>query len=227
MTFLYDGKLNELDLQMAYRIEQNPIIITQNNIYDAAHLLDVSASKLTKYCQKINLSGFKECKYKVTQAVEQQKIIDPKIDIDIRNVIDDEYQYIISLVPQLFAECQKILIISSSDNSALAYCIARKLRAMIHKDVVTYTFEQNYNFEYIESSVLVLVIDESDLISKTNNEWYRQGQNYIHITNFPLVRQPGYYPLPVGNSRSTIPFDVKVLLISNWFKTTSIKKKTM
>ncbi len=218
MVFLYEGKLNELDLRIAYLIEQDPTIVSENNIYDAADLLEVSASKLTKYCQKIGLTGFKECKYKITEAIEQQKLINPQIDLDITKFIDSEYQYVLSLIPNLVAQCQKVLVITSSNNTDLGYYISRKLRAMIHKDVVNYSFEQNYQFEYIATNVLVLLIDENEYIANNDSSWYRQGQNYIHVTNQPIAPQQGYYPLAVGNSKSTMPFDVKVLLISNLFK---------
>lgn len=219
MTFLYEGKLNELDTSIAQMIDSNPKIITDNNIFEASRLLGVSASKLTKYCQKIRLDGFKEIKFKVEQELKREKYQkqDQK-EISIEAIIQSRYHSKLDDIPLLINEATKIIIVTSLDNHSLGLYLCLKLREVSRKDVVVYVLDQKFSFEYLEGTVVTILIDEYTQMSPLLSDWFRSGNSYIHIMNEALLQTTNYYPLAVTDENTNLPFDAMVIIIFEWIR---------
>lgn len=218
MTFLYDGNLNALDTTMAQQIETMPTIITTNNIFDAAEKLGVSASKLTKYCQKINLKGFKEMKYRLIQELQHERYFNNQPEIfKIEELIRKEsYQKLFEL-PSLIEGSRKIIILVTEDDLYFGQYLTNILRRTIAIDAVVYSFSQTVSHEYLEANVLTIIIDRTLVLQSLSNDIYRVGNKYIHIADEALQVKPGYHPITTVDSQaSNITFDVIVLSIFNW-----------
>ncbi|WOO87163.1 hypothetical protein RZE82_08600 [Mollicutes bacterium LVI A0039] len=226
MVFLYEGKLNDLDISIAQRIEKNPEIVTDNNIFRAADILEISASKLTKYCQKIGLKGFKEIKYKLDEELirtQLQRQAD-HCDFKITSILDQKNHKHLIAIPKLLASSSKIIIVSNSSFQALTSYLAIKLRLDYHQAAINYTFDQDFSFEYLDDQVLTILVDETSQVTNFSSKWYRPNQNYIHITAKALKQQADYYPLSIINSEIKLPFDAAVMLIFSWLMAEMSKK---
>ncbi len=218
MTFLYDGKLNVLDTAMAQKIEAMPTIITTNNIFDAAESLGVSASKLTKYCQKINLKGFKEMKYRLIQELEHERYFNTQSTIiKIEDLIKKESYHKLFELPTLINDARKIIILVTEDDLYFGQYITSILRRKLAIDVVVYSFSQDVSHEYLESHVITIMIDRTLSLKTVSNDIYRTGNKYIHIAEQELQVKAGYHPImPVDFDSANTSFDVIVLSIFNW-----------
>lgn len=218
MNFLYEGKLNKLDLTIARKIEENPTIITSCTIFEAAELLDVSPSKLTKYCQKIKLKGFKEIKYKLVQDEATQQIEDELSisEFKIKRLIDKETHQKLLEVPKLLRQSTKIIVVASAANYSLASYISTKLRIYTKRDAVPYINTQNFGFECTDPNVVIIIIDEENEISDFSVSWFRPGNKYIHITKKIAKPVSGYYPLKISKRSRDLPFDAIVILLFRW-----------
>lgn len=217
MLFLYDGNLNALDLMIAKKIEKTPQIISENNIFEAAQILGISASKLTKYCQKINLKGFKEMKYKLSQELEKSLELQPKLDnINIKEIVNDQFHSRLFTMPALLQSAKKIILITDAICHPLASYICYQLRSSLHVDVVVYQYEQDISFEYFSDDVLTILIDKTGDMQNSTSGWYRLGYKYIHITPNVKMYHDDYIPICLNDSMLSYPFDLKVLIIFEW-----------
>lgn len=223
MLFLYDGRLNELDLSIAKQIDANPKIILENNIFDAAQTLGISASKLTKYCQKIKLKGFKEIKYKIK---EETKILkykeDAKVNIDIKTIINPEYYGLIKGASNLIFTSTKIVVIADKENYELGKLVVAELRRLLLIDVVCYYEKQEIDFEYLKQEPLTIFLDEGGNFELHDPNWFRLGNSYIHFTNEHFIPCEGYYPICFGNTNLKYSFNIKIMMVLTWIK--NIKK---
>lgn len=219
MLFLYDGRLNELDLSIARQIDANPKIILENNIFGAAQILGISASKLTKYCQKIKLKGFKEIKYKIDDEIKKRNYAEElKYNIDIKALINGEYYTLISEAANIILNSSKIIIITDDENYALARLLVSEFRRLLAIDAVCYYQKQEFDFEYLNNAPTTIFLDEYGAINLYEATWYRPGNYYVHITNQMLVPRENYYPISLSNSSINYSFHVKVVMILSWLK---------
>ncbi len=219
MLFLYEGKLNDLDMVIAKAIDANPEIILNNNIFEAAEIIGISASKLTKFCQKINLSGFKEIKYRLEQEIQNDNyMVQSGNEIDLKEVINNQYHHRLIDIPPLINNCTKILVVTNIKKSTLANHIAYELRTALETNVVSYTTNHDFSFEYKDENVLTVFIDKCNEIDVFSCKWYRRGYNYIHLAEKQLPPHENYYPVYVGETELNYPFDIKVLMILSWIK---------
>lgn len=224
MLFLYDGKLNDLDLSIAKQIDANPEIILENNIFDAAQILGISASKLTKYCQKIKLKGFKEIKYKIEDEIRSIRYnSDIKTNIDIKRLINPEYYGLIKGASNIVMTCSKIILICDDENYKLGMLLVTELRRLLMIDVVCYYEKQEIDFEYLNHEPVTVFIDESGSFNVRNPNWYRPGNDYIHLTNKQFVPCEGYYPICLENANLKYSFNIKIMVVLTWIK--NIKKR--
>lgn len=219
MVFLYDGKLNDLDVTIAKKIEENPQIILDNNIFDAAAILGISASKLTKYCQKISLHGFKEIKYKIQQYKVNQLYLNENIDqINIKDIINHQFYKRIIDVPPLIRDCEKIIVICDDNGLEFGNYITKELRKALKIDTICYTQSQDFTYEYINSKVLTIILDETGVFDLYNIKWYRLHNNYIQISSQMIEPAEDYYPISFKDANHVLPFDVGVIMLISWFK---------
>lgn len=219
MLFLYDGRLNELDLSIAKQIDTNPRIILENNIFDAADILGISPSKLTKYCQKIKLKGFKEIKYKIEDETKSIKYTEElTYNIDIKALISHEYFDLVKEVSALILSSEKIIIIADECNYSLANLLCSELRKLLANDVVCYFEQQEFDFEYLSSKPVTILIDQAGKFDLLSPKWYRIGNPYIHLTNEKLVPRENYYPISLANASLSYSFQIKVVMILAWIK---------
>lgn len=225
MLFLYDGRLNELDLSIAKQIDANPKIILENNIFDAAQVLGISASKLTKYCQKIKLKGFKEIKYKIEEEIKQIKYTnETKVNIDIKKVVNPEYFGLIKGASRLILATSKIVVITDEENYELGKLVVSELRRLLVIDVVCYYEKQEMDFEYLNQEPLTIFLDACGKFKLHNPNWYRPGNSYIHMTNEAFAPCEGYYPISLANTDIKYSFNIKIMIILTWIKN---KKKNV
>lgn len=223
MLFLYDGKLNQLDLAIAKEIDANPYIILENNIFVAAEILGISASKLTKYCQKIKLKGFKEIKFKIKQELAEIEYLEQNTNnIDIKSIINYDYHNRIVDLENLLFGCNKLIIVYDSQNTSLAKFIASELRSCLWVDVISYSYNQEFSFEYAKSKPLTMFVDQSGKINLRSAMWYRTGNEYIHLTDELLIPTQNYYPIALAESKLNYSYQIKVVMIVSWIK--QIKK---
>lgn len=219
MLFLYDGRLNDLDLSIARHIDANPNIILENNIFGAAQILGISASKLTKYCQKIKLKGFKEIKYKIEDELKLKKYAEDTIyNIDIKSLINVEYYNIIIEAARIVSKCEKIIIIVDEENHSLAMLMVTELRKFLAIDVVCYYEKQEFDYEYLSEQPVTIFLDEKGTINLQSAKWYRTGNPYIHLTNRQFVPRENYYPIGLSNASINYSFHVKIVMILTWLK---------
>ncbi len=224
MLFLYEGKLNDLDMVIAKAIDSNPEIIIDNTIFEAADIIGVSASKLTKFCQKINLSGFKEIKFRLEQELQNKKYLTQNVNIiNIKSVINIQYHHRIFDVPPLLINAQKIIIVSNSDYYYFARYIAGELRRILKVDCTSYISDQDFSFEYLDEGVLTIFIDEHGKIDCMETKWYRRGNKYVQISMEKLSPQNSFYPICVSDVELDYSFDVKLLIILSWIKSLGLK----
>ncbi len=217
MIFLYDGKLNDLDLTIAKQIEADPHLILDNNIFEAAEILGVSASKLTKYCQKVQLKGFKEIKFRVNQELNDSLYIEQSKDtIDIKSIINSEYHNRIPDLELLISNCSKIVLISDSNSQALATFATSELRRGLGIDVVNYTNMQDFSFEYFTDNTLTIFVDQPGTLELTSSMWYRVGNKYLHLTEQELLPAKNYYPINLDNSQLNFSYSIKLVMIIAW-----------
>ncbi len=221
MTFLYDGKLNGLDFEIAAKIERNPYIIINNNIYYAAKNLDISPSKLTKYCQKIKLSGFKEFKFKLQEELYQQ-------NFNELNFIDQSNNHVINecakattiknlyLVDEKICATNRVLVVDSDMSSGLARYLCYRLRKTTNKDVIYYDTKQNFSHEFVNQSIVVIVIDAHNQALEMVNNWYRRGHKFFHICSRTEYSQPGYYPILINDENVGLSMTAKLVTILDW-----------
>lgn len=218
MTFLYDGKLNALDTTMAKKIEAKPSIITTNNIFDAAENLGVSASKLTKYCQKINLKGFKEMKYRLIQELQHERYFQHTTSIlRIEDLIKKEsYQKLFEL-PDIINNSRKLIILVNEDDLYFGQHVVNIFRRKLAVNAVVYSFSQTVSHEYLENEVVTILIDRKQTLSSLSKDIYRIGNKYVHITEKTLHIKQGYHPIiTIDTEEADTSFDVIVLLIFDW-----------
>lgn len=218
MFFLYDGRLNELDHQIACEIEKNPQFVISHNIYQTAEHIGISPSKLTKYCQKIKLSGYKELKYKIQSSIDQQKYLrqmDTMQDFTlITKIIENSTINNLYSLPALIDKCNKIILICDQSDLGLGNYFTYKLRKSLNKDISVYPYTANYQHEYITENVLSIIIDTSQTITKEYLYSNRVGDNYVHYCSTPLNSHINYYPIKF--IEGDIPFDAKLCLIISW-----------
>lgn len=226
MTFLYEGKLNDLDTSIARQIEANPSLIIDNNIFVAADILGISASKLTKYCQKIKLHGFKEIKFRLVQEQKREKnvqLLETKIKIE--DLINPEYIFVLTEIPKLINNADKIVLICNSSSLEFAKYLCYKLRK-VSLNVVAYAIDQQCSFEFLSDNVVVILIDSEDELVYNDKRWYRSGHYYLQITTQSNLNHYNYVPIVISNSKSQLPFDVKVMLLFNWLVETTENRES-
>lgn len=219
MLFLYDGRLNDLNLSIAKQIDANPKIILENNIFGAAQILGISASKLTKYCQKIKLKGFKEIKFKIDDEIRKNKYAEEmKYNIDIKSLINSEYYNLICEASTLILKSSKIIVITDDDNYTLACLMVAEFRRLLAIDVVCYYQKQEFDFEYLYNDPCTIFLDERGSIKLYDATWYRPGNKYVHFTNQMLVPRENYYPVSLTNAELNYTYHVKIVMIIAWLK---------
>lgn len=220
MFFLYDGKLNDLDLKVAKRIEDNPQYVINHNIYQTAELIGISPSKLTKYCQKIKLSGFKELKYKIQTNIQQVTYLKRSEQMEdftvLLKFIDLNTIGNLYLIPKLIDECEKILIICGSYDIGLGNYFTLKLRKYIDRPIFTYPVGANYNHEFASGAVLSIVIDTTNTIQDRDIVSLRPTDKYIHFGNTQVSSISNYIPILFTDNGSPMPFDSKLCLVISW-----------
>lgn len=216
MIFLYEGKLNNLDYKIAKQIEKDPTIISQHNIFDAADILGVSPSKLTKYCNKVSLNGFKEMKYKIIQELDYQENLKMDIsDVKINDLFTSATNKNIRNSLDLIREHERIIIVCSSLYRDLGNYISRKLRLHLNINSFCYAMEDDFQVEYLNQEVLTIFIDNNiDIDKKT--KWYRTRQNYIHLTTKPIMPFVGYVPLVSNEPQCSLSYDIRVMIFFEW-----------
>ncbi len=230
MTFLYDGKLNELDFEIAAKVERNPYIVVNNNIYYAAKNLDISPSKLTKYCQKIKLSGFKEFKFKLQEELYQQNLSDLNFASQNNNQLINECIKAATLknlylIEEKIIVTNRVLVVDSDMSSGLARYLCYRLRKTTNKDVIYYDAKQNFSHEFVNQSIVVIVIDAHNQALDTVNNWYRRGHQFFHICSRTEYSQPGYYPILINNANVGLGMTAKVVTILDWIVTERLEIK--
>lgn len=217
MLFLYNGNLNKLDMLIAKKIENKPQIIIDNNIYGAANEIGISASKLTKYCQKIKLAGFKEMKYKLNQELNYKvELKRRELNYSLKNIIDTNYYTLANEVRELIRDKNKLIIISNSEKFMLNLYLSQKMRMDLNIDIVSYVDTQNFNFEYLGDKPITLIIDEKNEIDICLASWYHIGLNYIHLTSQALAPTSGYLPLCLRTKVQIYNFDILIMLVIQW-----------
>ncbi|MGL4589127.1 MAG: MurR/RpiR family transcriptional regulator [Mycoplasmatales bacterium] len=65
LKFLYGTKLSQTEYNISQLIEANISTIIGMSITEIAEFCSVSPSKITKYCKKLGLSGYKELQYEL------------------------------------------------------------------------------------------------------------------------------------------------------------------
>lgn len=213
MNFLYNGKLTKMDLQIARAIEQDPQLVVDCNIHQLAQKLNVSATKITLYCKKINLSGFKEFKYIISQYIYEQNNNKSKVgNINIKDIVSIEcYHQLVSIV-QLLIDASKIIVVTYSNSLEFANYIARKLKVETKVETSAYLAIQNFSFEYNDVKVLTIFLDEYNQLDLYNIKWYRPESYYIHISTDIQSEKADYYPISFNQMNNQLPFDVAVII---------------
>lgn len=216
MIFLYEGKLNNLDYKIAKQIEEDPTIISEHNIFDAAEILGVSPSKLTKYCNKVSLKGFKEMKYKIIQELDYQENIKMDIsDVNINNLFTSATCKNVRNSLDLIKGHDRVLIVCSSSYIELGNYISRKIRMNLNINCFCYTMEDDFQIEYLNQGVLTIFIHNNINVDK-QTKWYRTRQDYIHITTNPIMPFVGYVPLVVDKDKYKLSYEIKVMIFFEW-----------
>ncbi len=231
MRFLYDGKLNELDYEIAKKIEKNPYIIINNNIYYSAKNLDVSASKLTKYCQKINMAGFKEFKYKL----QQELLYIDGVGLPISNV---SYSKLVNecvspatlknllYIHDKIKTASRIIVVDAQPENMFSRHLCYSLRRKTNKDVMYYALNQNFSYEFLDQEVVVIIIDPQNIAAEFANAWYRSGHYYFHLCTKSIYSNRNYYPVIIDRVRLHLDLDAKIITILNWISNSNILEKS-
>lgn len=216
MIFLYEGKLNNLDYKIAKQIEEDPTIISEHNIFDAADILEVSPSKLTKYCNKVSLNGFKEMKFKIIQELNYRENSKMDIsDIKINNLFSNATEKNIRTALDLIKDHERVIVICQCQYLELGNYVCRKLRINMDKNIFCYASDDCYQIEYLNENVLTIFIDNEIDVEK-KNKWFRTRQNYIHLTNNPIMPFVGYVPLATDEFKSNLSYEIKIMMFFEW-----------
>ncbi len=222
MTYLYNGKLNELDKSIAQKIEDDPYFFVDHNIFESSDYLDISASKLTKYCQKIGLTGYKELKYKIRTSIEQSKYL---VEGDGENsfvllakFVDEACLVNLFSLPKLLHEKKRVVIIAGYHHLPLAQYMAKRLRQTSGKDVVAYEIGESYQHEYRSADVIAVVIDDEK--RKIEEEMAIEATNYnvsiIHIAPYGMKITESYLSIKISEDMHSLPYDAKLFMIISW-----------
>lgn len=216
MIFLYEGKLNDLDYKIAKQIEENPTIISGHNIFDAADILGISPSKLTKYCNKVSLNGFKEMKYKIIQELEYQENMKMAIsDVNINNLFTLATSKNVRNSLDLINNSERMIIVCSSQYVDLGNYISRKLRLNLNINCFCYAMDENFQIEYLNQGVITVFLN-NNIDENRKTKWYRTKQNYIHITTKAIMPFVGYIPLVSDEDRCNLSYEIRVMIFFEW-----------
>ncbi len=220
MTFLYNGKLNDLDFKIASFIERNPCFVTNNDIFTIANRIDVSASKITKYCQKIGLTGFKELRYKIAEILKVNALSSD--DFSSQLVISDLIQWRsvdnFERCKYLITASKHIAIIATNEQIGLAMYLCQKLRSRYAKDIFYY--EQHVDLENFKTSsdFLFIVLGQTEDFFKQHKAMKMRisRSKIIHLCNEELSLGNYYYPILVDEENWSFSNEIKHFIILTW-----------
>lgn len=222
MTYLYNGKLNDLDKNIAQQIEDNPYFIVEHNIFQSSDFLGISASKLTKYCQKIGLTGYKELKYKIRSSIDQSKYLANEDSENsfmlITKFVEEACLTNLFAMPKAISDKKRIIIIAANNYYPLAEYFCKRLRQVSGKDVCVYKVDEDYSQEFRCADALMIVLD--DMAHKMNVDVMEDALhctvNIVHIAPYSLKMNELYTSIKISNEQYSLPYDTKLFIIITW-----------
>lgn len=189
MEFLFQGELNKIDENIAKILYSERHEIVNKNISEVAEHCNVSPSKITKYCKKIGLDGFKELKYKMV-AYDIMPSSTSQSFLSLRQKNEefwDKFDYQkFDEFKQLLLETEKIIFFGKGPSYHLCEFFVPRLRVLLNKEINNYIDDQLIDME-IESSdkekivVFLTASSATEIVNKKIKKAYMNPKNKVIV----------------------------------------------
>ncbi len=160
MKYLFNQKLTNVEMEIAQYFHHNYQELKDKTISDVANECHVSASKISKYANKIGFSGYKELKYQLLQ--ENNKVVQNKSVEFHKKQINQFFElFNIEQVEQLAMEIknhQKVILWGDGPSRKVAEYFESRIRIASNTQVVTYSDRQTFNLDLASSTETLVII---------------------------------------------------------------------
>lgn len=163
MKTLFTNNLSPTDLKVANYIDANINNIDLLTIDSICNELYISKSAITKYCQKIGYSGFRELKFdakNITSNTNNSSSIQDyqeQIDKFFKRIGEDTYLE----VAKEIMSAEKIIVFGQSQSYHAGELLANKLRITVSKNAIAINDMQHLEIESNQKDCLVIIISAS------------------------------------------------------------------
>lgn len=189
MEFLFQGKLNKIDENIARILYSERHDIANKNISEVAEHCNVSPSKITKYCKKIGLDGFKELKFKMmTYDVVPSSTSQSFLSLRQKNEeFWEKFDYQkFDEFKQLLLETEKIVFFGKGPSYHLSEFFAPRLRILLNKEVNSYVDDLLMDMELennAKEKVIVFLTASSatDTVNEKIEKAHRNPKNKVVV----------------------------------------------
>lgn len=163
MKTLFTNNLSATDLKVANYINENINDLDSITIDYICEQLFISKSAITKYCQKIGYSGFRELKFEAknfsNQEVNKSSIQDYQdlVNKFFKRIGEDTYLEVANEI----LSTDKIIVFGQSQSYHASELLANKLRITASKNAVAVYDSQHLEIESNQKDCLVIIISAS------------------------------------------------------------------
>lgn len=187
MDFLFKSELTRTQIMIANFIYENSEIVSTSTISQLADLCFVTPSQITKYCQKIELTGFKQLREKlINYNINNIKSVDNinvLIEQNIKVLENINYDKFYELIDRV-QNAENIFVYSSIEYYNITSFFIKRLQYECESKIYEiYDIKNNLKFIQKQKGCLLILVNEFFTNEIKHNLFNRQCVNIITLSD--------------------------------------------